>query len=198
MTTTSATPRCRRLHGGVIGALLESAAILHLVWDLEAATIPKTINMSIDYLRPGARSTPSPPCTATRQGRQITNVRGRGLAGLAQPADRRRARSLSARRRLSGAGDSRSRKHPREDSDMADQGSAVIVRRWDRGSARPWGRRFAAAGCTVLLASRTRDKVERIAAEIRAAGGDATRRRSTASTRPRWRTSSRAPRRWPR
>ncbi|MDA0261220.1 MAG: PaaI family thioesterase, partial [Proteobacteria bacterium] len=43
-------PLLPALHGGVIGALLESAAIFHLVWDLNAAHIPKTINMSIDYL----------------------------------------------------------------------------------------------------------------------------------------------------
>ena len=63
------------LHGGVTGALLESAAIFHLVWDLEATSIPKTINMSIDYLRPGRPADIYAAGVATKQGRQVTNVR---------------------------------------------------------------------------------------------------------------------------
>ena len=55
---------------------------------------------------------------------------------------------------------------------MADRESAVIVG-VGPGLGAALGRRFAAAGYSVLLASRTRDKVERIADAIRGAGGDA-------------------------
>src|SRR3546814_10671692 len=39
------------LHGGVVGALLVSASIVHLVWSAETDTIPKIIDLSVDYLR---------------------------------------------------------------------------------------------------------------------------------------------------
>ncbi len=68
-------PLLPALHGGVTGALLESAAIFHLVWDLEATSIPKTINMSIDYLRPGRPADTYASGVATKQGREVTNVR---------------------------------------------------------------------------------------------------------------------------
>ena len=55
---------------------------------------------------------------------------------------------------------------------MAEQGSAVIVG-VGLGLGAALGRRFAAAGYTVALASRTLDKVEAIAAEIRDQGGAA-------------------------
>ena len=68
-------PLLPALHGGVTGALLETAAIFHLVWDLEATRIPKTINMSIDYLRPGRPADTYASGIATKQGREVTNVR---------------------------------------------------------------------------------------------------------------------------
>ena len=57
------------------GALLESAAIFHLVWDLNATAIPKTINMSIDYLRPGRPMDTYASGVVTKQGRRVSNVR---------------------------------------------------------------------------------------------------------------------------
>ena len=63
------------LHGGVTGALLESAAIFHLVWDLNATSIPKTINLSIDYLRPGRAVDTYASGVVTKQGRRVSNVR---------------------------------------------------------------------------------------------------------------------------
>ena len=63
------------LHGGVIGALLESTAIFHLIWEMEDASIPKTINMSIDFLTPGRPIDAFAHGTITRQGRRVANVR---------------------------------------------------------------------------------------------------------------------------
>ncbi len=51
------------LHGGTIGALIESTAIFRLFWEAETVVIPKTINLTVAYLRSGkpvpARALPS-------------------------------------------------------------------------------------------------------------------------------------------
>lgn len=61
------------LHGGVVGALLEHAAILHLLAAGDA--FPKVINVSIDYLRPCRAVDTFARGTFVRQGRRIANVR---------------------------------------------------------------------------------------------------------------------------
>lgn len=63
------------LHGGVVGALLESAAIVHLIWSAEADTIPKIINLSVDYLRSARPVETFARATVTKHGRRIANVR---------------------------------------------------------------------------------------------------------------------------
>ena len=64
------------VHGGVIGALLEHAAIMQLFHQLVPEHTPKTINISIDYLRPclADRDTVA-KATVIKQGRRIANVR---------------------------------------------------------------------------------------------------------------------------
>ena len=76
-------PALPALHGGTLGALLESAAIFELLWRAETIVLPKTITLTVDYLRSGgAASTPtraassrvragaSPTC-GSRRGRTI-------------------------------------------------------------------------------------------------------------------------------
>ncbi len=46
-------PALPALHGGTIGALIESTAIFRLFWDAETVVIPKTINLTVAYLRSG-------------------------------------------------------------------------------------------------------------------------------------------------
>ena len=41
------------LHGGVIGALLETAAIAQVIFETRAARLPKPVDITIDYLRSG-------------------------------------------------------------------------------------------------------------------------------------------------
>ena len=41
----------RAIHGGVIGGLLEHAAMMHLLVETDIAVVPKIINVSIDYRR---------------------------------------------------------------------------------------------------------------------------------------------------
>ena len=68
-------PTLPALHGGVLGSLLESAAIFLLIWEIETPTIPKTINMSIDYLRSGRPVDTYARGVVTKQGRRVANVR---------------------------------------------------------------------------------------------------------------------------
>lgn len=63
------------LHGGVVGALLESAAIVHLIWSAETDTIPKIIDLSIDYLRSARPVETYARAIVTKHGRRIANIR---------------------------------------------------------------------------------------------------------------------------
>ena len=47
-------PALPALHGGTLGALLESAAIHELLWRSETIVLPKTITITVDYLRSAA------------------------------------------------------------------------------------------------------------------------------------------------
>jgi len=68
-------PALPALHGGTLGALLESAAIFELLWRAETLVLPKTITLTVDYLRPGAPVDTHARGIVTRQGRRVTNVR---------------------------------------------------------------------------------------------------------------------------
>lgn len=63
------------IHGGVLGALLEHAAILHLLEQTELAVVPKIINVSIDFLRPCLAADTFARGLVIRQGRRVVNVR---------------------------------------------------------------------------------------------------------------------------
>jgi uncharacterized protein (TIGR00369 family) len=68
-------PALPALHGGTLGALLESAAIFELLWRAETVVLPKTITLTVDYLRSGAPVDTHARGMVTRQGRRVTNVR---------------------------------------------------------------------------------------------------------------------------
>ena len=68
-------PALPALHGGTLGALLESAAIYELLWRAETIVLPKTITLTVDYLRSGAAVDTHARGVVTRQGRRVTNVR---------------------------------------------------------------------------------------------------------------------------
>lgn len=67
-------PYLPALHGGVIGACMEHAAILHLLWNQESIRLPKIIDFSIDYLRPGRPQELFVRCDVLRQGKRVANV----------------------------------------------------------------------------------------------------------------------------
>jgi len=65
----------RAIHGGVVGALLEHAALMHLLVETDVAVVPKIVNVSIDYLRPCRAEDTFARGTIIRQGRTVANVR---------------------------------------------------------------------------------------------------------------------------
>ena len=68
-------PALPALHGGAMGALLESAAIFELLYRAETIVLPKTITITIDYLRSGAPVDTHARGSVTRHGRRVANVR---------------------------------------------------------------------------------------------------------------------------
>lgn len=67
--------RIEALHGGTLGALLESTAIFKLLWDGESEAIPKTINVTVEYLRGATTQDTFARAEFTRHGRRVANVR---------------------------------------------------------------------------------------------------------------------------
>lgn len=63
------------LHGGTLGALLESAAIFSLLVDGTAKRTPKTVNITVQYLRSAATVDTFARAEITRQGRRVATVR---------------------------------------------------------------------------------------------------------------------------
>lgn len=63
------------LHGGALGAFLESTAIFKLLWHGETTSIPKTINITVEYLRTALAEDVLARAVFTRHGRRVANVR---------------------------------------------------------------------------------------------------------------------------
>ena len=63
------------LHGGTLGALMESTAIFKLLWHGETTTVPKTINITVEYLRSARAEDEFARAEFTRRGRRVANVR---------------------------------------------------------------------------------------------------------------------------
>lgn len=62
------------LHGGTVGALLESTAILKLLWESDLVALPKTITLTVDYLRSAQLADTWARASITRLGRRVANV----------------------------------------------------------------------------------------------------------------------------
>jgi len=65
------------LHGGTVGALLESAAIFKLIWEIKSIAVPKTINITVDYLRSARLEDTHARAIITKHGRRVANVQVR-------------------------------------------------------------------------------------------------------------------------
>ncbi|MDH3300118.1 MAG: PaaI family thioesterase [Acidimicrobiia bacterium] len=69
-------PNLPAVHGGVVGAVLEMTAILQLIHDTDCERLPKTVDVSFNYLRPVRSDTITyGRANVTRQGRRVANVR---------------------------------------------------------------------------------------------------------------------------
>lgn len=62
------------LHGGAVGALLESAAVFKLLWEITPPQVPRLITITVDYLRSGRPKNTRARTTITKQGRRVVNV----------------------------------------------------------------------------------------------------------------------------
>lgn len=62
------------LHGGVIGAFLETTAIAQLAFEGGAGALPKPIGLTIDYLRSGKPVDTYGRAVITKQGRRVATV----------------------------------------------------------------------------------------------------------------------------
>jgi uncharacterized protein (TIGR00369 family) len=63
------------LHGGTLGALLESAAVFELLLQTDTERVPKVISLTVDFLRSGKPQDTFAKALITRQGRRVANVR---------------------------------------------------------------------------------------------------------------------------
>jgi uncharacterized protein (TIGR00369 family) len=68
-------PTVPTLHGGTLGALMESTAIFKLLWQGETTGVPKTINITVEYLRGARPEDVFARAEFTRHGRRVANVR---------------------------------------------------------------------------------------------------------------------------
>jgi len=62
------------LHGGVIGSLLETAALAQVIYEARTSGLPKPVDISIDYLRSGRARTSFARARIAKQGRRVVNV----------------------------------------------------------------------------------------------------------------------------
>ncbi len=67
-------PLLPALHGGVIGAFLETAAIAQVIRELGGAQLPKPIDIAIDYLRSGRAVETRAQARIAKLGRRVVNV----------------------------------------------------------------------------------------------------------------------------
>lgn len=83
-------PMIPALHGGVIGSLLETAALAQVIFETSAVKLPKPVDITVDYLRTGRAVASYASATIRKQGRRVVNVhaemwqedRAKPVAGL--------------------------------------------------------------------------------------------------------------------
>ena len=63
------------IHGGVTAAFMENAALLKLLLELDETRVPKSIDFSLDYLKPGRPEDTYADCRISRAGQRVAHVR---------------------------------------------------------------------------------------------------------------------------
>lgn len=67
------------IHGGIVGACLETAALLQIIHDQGSLPLPKTIDFTVDYLRAARAEDLFAEAEVQRSGRRVANVRMRAF-----------------------------------------------------------------------------------------------------------------------
>jgi uncharacterized protein (TIGR00369 family) len=62
------------LHGGVIGSMLETAAIVQVVWETRGSALPRPVDITVDYLRSARGIASFARARIARLGRRVVNV----------------------------------------------------------------------------------------------------------------------------
>jgi len=68
-------PMLPAIHGGVVGAFLETTAIMHLMWAGQTLHVPKTITITIDFMRSARLIDTYAKAATTKLGKRVANVR---------------------------------------------------------------------------------------------------------------------------
>lgn len=68
-------PLLPAIHGGVLGTFLEFSSVIQLLFQTSCETLPRTVDISVDYLRSGKPREMYGRAIVTRQGRRVANVR---------------------------------------------------------------------------------------------------------------------------
>jgi acyl-coenzyme A thioesterase PaaI-like protein len=77
-------PGSGSLHGGLLGAFLEHASIMQILWNGESCYLPRIVNFHVDYLRRGAQQETCAKVDIRRQGRRVANVHALAWQGNRQ------------------------------------------------------------------------------------------------------------------
>jgi uncharacterized protein (TIGR00369 family) len=67
-------PMLPAIHGGVIGSLLETAALAEIIWETRGVKLPRPVDITVDYLRSGRALTSYAKARIAKQGRRVVNV----------------------------------------------------------------------------------------------------------------------------
>lgn len=67
-------PTLPAIHGGVLGGFMETAGVLHTLYNTRIDHAPKVVDFSIDYLSPARHQDTFARCQVVRHGRKIINV----------------------------------------------------------------------------------------------------------------------------
>lgn len=79
-------PLLPAIHGGVVGACLETAALLQVLYQRNGSQVPKTVDFTVDYLRAARAEELFAEAEVQRLGRRIVNVRMRAFqSNVAEP-----------------------------------------------------------------------------------------------------------------
>lgn len=68
-------PMLPALHGGVIGGLLETTALVTLIVESHTPSLPKIIDLNVEFLRSGRARDTWAKAVITKHGRKVANVR---------------------------------------------------------------------------------------------------------------------------